>query len=609
MVEDLLLIPEVAWQKARQRLDVLRPILEGGGGRALVEEVAEQQQVSAATLYRWLQAYRETGSVRSLVERPRSGGKKERLDAVRDAIVRQAIEEHYLTQQRKPASAVILEVRGQCLKQGLKPPGPNTIRRRIRQLSEEETTRRRWGRRIAAAKFTPLKGEFPGADFPLAVVQIDHTLVDIILVDEEHRRPIGRPNITVATDVFSRMVVGFYLSFDPPGAVGTGLCLAHAVLPKEMWLSRMDVQGDWPCWGVPRVINADNAKEFRGHMIHRAAEEYGMRLEWRPVKKPHWSGHVERLIKTFMKKIHTLRGTTFSNVQERKEYESEKEAVLTLRELEKWLTVFIVNVYHRRMHHALHQSPYDRYHEGIMGSLRFVGTGLPERIYNESQVRLDFMPGEYRTIQEYGVVMDHVHYDADVLRPHIHSLEPGPGKTRLKRKFLFKRDPRNISCLYFLEPETKQYHRIPYRDTSLPAISVWEFRQALDSVKAAGRENIDEQAIFEAYDKMRAIEMEALARTRKTNKQRNRMAQGVPDGTTGTYGRHGATVGSTAAVINPSSDEKRPTPIPQQSPAKPLPRLTPLQPFDGIYDASFAPERSETTDAPRPPTPTVPVHL
>ena len=35
----------------------------------------------------------------------------------------------------------------------------------------------------------------------LEQVQIDHTVVDLIVVDEQHRLPIGRPYVTVAIDV------------------------------------------------------------------------------------------------------------------------------------------------------------------------------------------------------------------------------------------------------------------------------------------------------------------------------------------------------------------------------------------------------------------------
>jgi putative transposase len=38
----------------------------------------------------------------------------------------------------------------------------------------------------------------------VAQVQIDHTVVDLVVVDERHRLPIGRPYVTVGIDVFSR---------------------------------------------------------------------------------------------------------------------------------------------------------------------------------------------------------------------------------------------------------------------------------------------------------------------------------------------------------------------------------------------------------------------
>jgi putative transposase len=42
------------------------------------------------------------------------------------------------------------------------------------------------------------------------VLQIDHTPVDVMVVDAERRLSIGRPWLTVAIDVASRMVAGFH---------------------------------------------------------------------------------------------------------------------------------------------------------------------------------------------------------------------------------------------------------------------------------------------------------------------------------------------------------------------------------------------------------------
>ena len=132
-------------------------------------------------------------------------------------------------------------------------------------------------------------------------------------------------------------------------------------------------------------------------------------------------------------------------------------------------------------------------------------------ITDEHRLRLDFLPYEERTIQPYGVVMDEVYYYGDVLRPWINATDPDAPK--YKRKFLFRRDPRDISVLWFYDPEVKDYYAIPYRNTSRPAISLWELRSANAQAKAEGKSDIDEQVIFEAYDRLREIEARAKSKT------------------------------------------------------------------------------------------------
>jgi len=102
----------------------------------------------------------------------------------------------------------------------------------------------RFGAKHAREKVSAAPGTFI-VDNALEVMQIDHTQVDLHVVDEEYRRPIGRPWITVATDVPTRMVWGIYLTLDEPSEVSVALCLAHAVLPKEAWLLERKIQAEW----------------------------------------------------------------------------------------------------------------------------------------------------------------------------------------------------------------------------------------------------------------------------------------------------------------------------------------------------------------------------
>jgi len=63
--------------------------------------------------------------------------------------------------------------------------------------------------------------------------KIDHTFVDVIVVDQEQRLPIGRPWLTLAIDVATRMVAGFHISLWAPSTVSLCLALSHAVLAKR----------------------------------------------------------------------------------------------------------------------------------------------------------------------------------------------------------------------------------------------------------------------------------------------------------------------------------------------------------------------------------------
>lgn len=513
-LDDINTLSEKKWELAQERFDIIKPILENPGNADLVKEISNENNKSIATLYRWVKLYKDYGTISAILGKPKTGGKgKSRLDPEQDEIIKKHIKNTYLNSSRNSIKKTIRLIVAECYDKNIQPPHPNTIRNRIKNLSEEEVMKKRIGIKEAGYKFNPIKNSFPGADYPLSVVQIDHTRVDLILVDEYYRKPYKRPWITVAIDVFSRMVVGFYLSFDPPGALGTGLCIAHSILPKEIWLEKIGVNAQWPSWGFMNTIHVDNAKEFRGKMLKMACQNYNINLEFRPVATPHFGGHIERLLGTFSKEIHNLPGTTFSSPELRKSYDSEGRASLTLTEFEKWLTLYITQIYNVKEHSSLGMSPLDKYKEGIIGTREKPGIGIIPRVFNERKLRLDFMPFEERTVQEYGVLINHITYYHDVLRRFIHS------KTNnTKNKFIFRKDPRDISVIYFYDPELKEYFDIPYRDTSLPSISQWEFNDVIRTLKKS-KTPINERSIFNTYKEMDEIEKKSIRETRKRKRE------------------------------------------------------------------------------------------
>lgn len=521
-VKELSLIPDKEWEEAEEWHEIIKPLLViPRRSRKIVEEVAKKAGVHASTIYRKIAKLEQTERISSLKPENRNGGKgKSRIGEEKEAILQLIIETVYLNKQKPDFQDTYEKLQEACQKAGLQTPHKNTLRNRINSISQKKKDEARLGADVAAKQHSAYPGHFPGADFPLAVVQIDHTKFDVELLDDRDREPIGRPWVTLMIDVFSRMVLGYYISLDPPSTMSAGLCIANAILTKDKLLQRFDIKAPWPCWGKMTKIHSDNAGEFRGKTLRRACKEYDIDLEWRPVKKPHYGAHIERLLGTILKKVHSIPGTTFSNVVERGKYDSEGNAIMTVSEFEHWLLLYITGIYHQKIHNSLNRPPIKQYELGILGSDEIPGRGFPRKITDEDRLLLDLMPYEERTIQEYGIVIEYVHYFADVLRRWVNARDPQePSK---KRKFIFKRHPNDISTVYFFDPDIKQYFRIPYRDTSQPPMSVWEFRRALERLKQQGSEEIDEAMVFDSYAQMRALEERAARETKRVRRERQR---------------------------------------------------------------------------------------
>lgn len=504
---DLAGIPDAAWAEAERRAAFVRRAQSGPRTRAAVVALAAEAGVTAMTLYRWIQCYERNGRTSSLLPYSRRGERvRRKLASDVETIVREAIETHYLRQERPSVAQTTIEIARRCHHAGLQAPHRSTVKRRIAEIAEERRVKRRHGRRAARDQYQPKPGQFPEEQLtgPLSVVQIDHTKLDVIVVDDIRRRPIGRPWLTLAIDVSTRTVAGFYLALDPPSAASVGLCLAQAILPKESWLRARKLDLAWPCHGLPATVHADNAKEFRGAMLARACAEYGITLEWRLVATPHYGGHIERLLGTIVTELHALPGTTFASVKDRGDYDAEGKAVLTLGELEAYLATFLLGVYHERLHSALDTTPRLAYERGPVGDGVQPARGAPRLPSDPERLRLDFLPFVERVVQPTGVVVDRVYYYSDVLRRFVHARDPR--NLRARRKLLFRRDPRDVSVLHFWNPELKQYFRVPYRNRARPPMSLWELREAQRAAQAEGRRAVDEAAIFETYTRLRALE-------------------------------------------------------------------------------------------------------
>lgn len=96
---------------------------------------------------------------------------------------------------------------------------------------------------------------------------------------------------------------------------------------------------------------------------------------------------------------------------------------MTFDEIEKWL-ILVFAAYHRKKDMGIDTLPLTKWREGLLGMKNKPGRGLPARRLDDERLRINFMPFIERTVQNYGVLIDAVHYYHDVLRPWINAPHP-----------------------------------------------------------------------------------------------------------------------------------------------------------------------------------------
>lgn len=497
---------EQAERRASKIAEVLRPLGRGPLSKKHAVVAANLLGVHWTTVYRLRRKFLANPVASAVAPRRRGPSKGDhRLGGDVDKVIDEVVHVWLPTQRQlaHPATDLVLEVRRRCELAGLKPPSRTTVGRRWSQHREADALN------LAAL---PDAITAPGslvAKYPLDIVQIDHTQADVVLVSEHDRQVVGRPWLSIALDVATRCVLSFYVAMDRPGAATVGLLLTRAALSKTPWLAKIEADADWPMRGIPRVLHLDNAAEFKSRALRSGCREYGIDLMYRPVGRPHFGGHIERLNRTLMERVRGLPGATGSSPKGRKARQSEKTASLTLRELERWLAVEIG----RRYHHAPHR--------GLLGATpadtwRMLACNpdsrqLPPATDAELRFLIRFLPVAQRKIQSDGLTLFHVRY--------WHPIFVAWRETR--RAVTVRYHPEDLSRV-FVTSGSGDYVEVRYADMRRPAISLFEHRAALHAIRSEGQHTVSEALIFRTIEEQRRLIAKAKQTTARAQRRSRR---------------------------------------------------------------------------------------
>lgn len=545
-VEDLALLPEHRRKEAKRRYNYVQAVLAARVDTAtkeslipiiqrVAQETGDQCPPSWVSLYRWLRAFNNAGQdVRALIpsvtkgNRSRKFGtrksKKTRADIERARevarVVDDIINEAYLNRQCLSVQAVyeILEVRiaennrFRALEDRLPIPHKNSLYGQVAKLDPYERDAARKGKRYADQRWRQNKVGVR-ATRPLERVEIDHTKIDLFVVDMEHRLPIGRPWVTTAIDTFSRMIIGYYISFTPPSALSVMRCLRHAIAPKSYLREKYpNVEHSWEAHGLPEEIVPDHGMEFLGRDFEDACLQLGITIDYCPVKKPWLKPMIENFFAVQNRKLlHRTPGTTFSNIFDKGDYDSSKHAVISFDALQEMIHLWLVDIYSQSEHRGLRGIPAQVWREGVAQFPPALPSSLKELHILLGQV-------ERRKITSNGIELFGLRYNIDDLSRVRRELG--------KEKALIKYDANDLSVIYVADCKTYRYVSVPALDQEYTrGLTLWQHNLIRRFAHEQLKLRLDQDGLRRAKAKLQALVAQEWALTKRRSSTRVRMAR------------------------------------------------------------------------------------
>lgn len=460
------------WELARGRSLDLRELRDRALSTTDVERLAKKWGVARATVFRKLSRFRDAGDLVSLL--PRRAGRRPgsmQVDTEIEFIVHDCAKRLWALSENATVEDIFTEIVKECAARQQSPPSRATVGRRLQKLRADPRNFLGEARQALQEKTRLIKSQYRIGE-PLAVVQIDHTVADILLVEPQTQCVVGRPTLTMAIDVATRCVMGSCVSFEAPSSLLVALCLESAVFPKEDGSKPELADADWPMHGLMKAIHTDNGREFHGQAFRRGCDLNGIDTIYRPPATPRFGGHIERLIGSFMRRTRLLPGNTYSDMLGRRPRSAESKAALTLGDYRSFLTEEI-HRYHTRIHRTLGTSPKAAWEQAWRRSR---GAETPRLPHSKEGFLINFLPVRNRVVTREGIEIDGLRFSHQNLQNEI-----DPAVKRVVRV-----DPRDISRVY-LESPTGPYLLVPLRaGYGMPTMSWWEWKATRQRQRTEG---------------------------------------------------------------------------------------------------------------------------
>jgi len=491
-------------EAAQRKLEVIQKLIEPCDrvtyGQKL-REAAEKLGVSVRQVQRLVKRWEQEG-LTGIAQNGRADKGRHRIGDFWEDFIIKTYKEGNKGSKRMIPKQVAVRVQAKAHEIGDKnPPHYRTVLRVLEPIIERQEKAksiRSPGWRGSTLSVKTRNGEDISIEYSNHVWQCDHTRVDVLLVDQ-YGELLSRPWLTTVIDTYSRCIIGVNLGFDAPSSQVVALALRHAILPKK-YGAEYKLNCEWGTYGKPQHFYTDGGKDFRSNHVQQIATDLGFVCHLRD--RPSEGGIVERPFRTLNDQLFsTLPGYTGSNVQERPK-DAEKDASLTLRELEQLIVRFICDRYNQGIDARMgDQTRFQRWEAGLLE--------VPDAI-NDRPLDICLMKAARRTVQRGG----HLQFENLIYRGEY--LAGYAGET-VSLRF----DPNDITTILVYQQEDKRevfLARAYAQGLETESLSFEEAKASSKRLRAAGKTLSNEALLQEA------VERDALA-NKKNRKQRQKEEQ------------------------------------------------------------------------------------
>lgn len=518
-VADLSLVPEDELASARRRLAYVMALHDEGlaygapaqSVDACIGEtgrrMGDPNVPNCRSVSRWVKKAGYPPQITKLVtQNYKKGNRSDRLSHEERRILENMIDEHYLRRPPITVKELVSRIRHEVnVRNELRIPDDQlehieekAVTLAIGRRDPETVEAARYGHARARQKYDRVdKQKDPRA--PLDLIELDHTPSDIfvLLPDGSACRPI----IGTAIDRCTRMPWGIHIGFDPPSIHTLGQILRNGILPKTYVGKKIasgdwgDIENEWNVYGRPKAIRLDRALENISEQCEVIAQSVGiLEIERCEGRRPQQKGAVERFIGNLNKSLlQQQRGTTFSNVVARGDYDPQKNALLTFPDLLWYVHKWLIDVYARSGHSGRRDVPYRLWDEL---TIRFP----VEPLSNVHELDCIFGRSAVAKLTREGIKFKYIQYISDELIALLRSpefLKSLPAD----RQVTFRFDAGNLEEIRVYLPHRDRYLTVPcgpYWKDLVTGVSVWEHQATIDHVNQTMKSAVDRDALARA---------------------------------------------------------------------------------------------------------------